>query len=154
MTTLTQICDFLGSHRLAMVGVSHNSKDFTRTLFRAFLDRGYDAVPVHPGITEIDGHSCFAHVREISPPVDAALLLTSPAVTDFVVRDCAEAGVMRVWMYRATGAGAVSSTAVEFCEANGISVVAGECPFMFFPDAGLIHGLHRCVRKITGRYPR
>jgi hypothetical protein len=81
------------------------------------------------------------------------LLMTSPSVTDTVVRECAVAGVKRVWMYRATGTGAVSGEAVKFCEAEGIEVIPGECPFMFLPEGSWIHRLHGFVRKITGGYP-
>jgi acyl-CoA synthetase (NDP forming) len=97
---------------------------------------------------------CVPRLRDVQPPVDAALVLTSPAVTDQVVRDCAEAGVSSVWLYRAVGAGAVSAEAVRFCESNGIRVIAGECPFMFLPGTGLIHRVHGFFRKLAGRYPR
>lgn len=151
--SLSDVSDFIGQSRLALVGVSRNPRDFSRVLFRELVQRGYDVVPVHPGVPEIEGRQCFARVRDITPPVSAALLLTAPNVTDDVVHDCAEAGVTRVWMFRATGAGAVSSSAVSFCQANHIRVVAGECPFMFLPDAGLIHRLHGGLRRLTGRYP-
>lgn len=154
MATLSQVSDFMKRKRLAVVGVSRNPNDFTRTLFREYVRRGYDPVPVHPGVAEIEGRPCYARVRDIAPPVEAALLLTSPTVTDDVVRDCAEAGVASVWMYRASGPGAISGQAVSFCESKGMNVVAGECPFMFFPGAGLFHRLHGGLRKITGRYPR
>jgi len=75
-------------------------------------------VPVNPEAREMEGLPCFARLQEIEPPVGGALLMTPPALTDRVVRDCAEAGIKRVWMYRATGQGAVSADAVKFCEAN------------------------------------
>jgi predicted CoA-binding protein len=148
------IQDFLGQRRLAVAGVSQNPKDFSRTLFHEFLQRGYDAVPVNPGAQEIEGRRSFARMQEVSPPVEAALLMTRPEVTDQVVRDCAAAGVKQIWMYRATGTGAVSKDAVAFCEANGISVIPGECPFMFFPGGSWFHHFHGMVRKIAGSYPR
>jgi predicted CoA-binding protein len=154
MAALAEISEFLSSGRVAVVGVSRDEKDFSRVLFREFVKHGYDAVPVHPGVAEMEGRPCFARVAEITPPVDAALVMTAPQVTNDVVKDCRAAGVNRVWMYRAAGAGAVSPEAVAYCQANGIRVVAGECPFMFFPDAGVVHRLHGFVRRITGRYPR
>jgi hypothetical protein len=154
MVEMARIREFLGQKRLAIVGVSHQPKDFSRTLFREFRDRGYDAVPVNPAAREIDGQACFARVQEIQPPVTAVLLMTSPAVTETVVKDCAEAGIPRVWMYRAGGAGAVSAQAVGFCESNGISVIPGECPFMFLPEGAWFHRFHGWVWKITGKYPK
>ena len=153
MTTRQAIDDFLAHKRLAVVGVSRNPKDFTRTLFGEFRRRGYDVVPVTPQAAELDGLPCFARIQDIAPPVEGALLLTSPAVTDQVVRDCAEASVHSVWMYRAVGEGAVSRGAIDFCQANGIQVVPGECPFMFFPNNGF-HAIHGFLHRIFGIYPR
>jgi len=154
MSTLQRIDDFLGSKRLAMIGVSREPKDFTRGLLREFQRRGYDVVPVNPNAGEIEGVRSFRRVQDIRPAVDGALLMTTPAATDGVVRDCLEAGVKRVWMYRGAGPGAVSRKAVEFCEANGISVVPGYCPYMFWNDSGFVHRLHGFVLKLIDRYPR
>ena len=153
MTTLSSIQDFLGRKRFAVVGVSRNPKDFTRGLFRELRNRGYDAVPVNPGLSEVEGTGCFKSVLEVSPPVEGALLLTSSSVTGQVVKECAQAGVRQVWMYRAAGAGAVNAEAVRFCESNGIGVVEGECPYMFLPDTGFPHRVHGFCRKLFGSYP-
>jgi predicted CoA-binding protein len=144
---------FLAIDRFAMVGVSHSPSEFSRALWREFRARNYDVVPVNPSAGEIDGRRCYARVQDIQPPVKAVLLMTAPAVTDVVVRDCAEAGVELVWMHRASGAGAVSPEAVLFCDAHGIAVIPGECPMMFLENTGWIHRAHGWVRRITGRYP-
>lgn len=67
------------------------------------------------------------------------------------MRECAEAGVRRVWLHRGAGRGAVSDEAVAFCRAQGIAVVAGECPYMFLPKAGLLHRLHGLLRRLGKR---
>ena len=154
MSSMALVQDFLGQKRLAVVGVSRTPDNFSRKLFSELRDRGYDVVPVNPEADEIDGQPCFAHLRDVQPPVDGALLMTSPAASETVVEECASAGIRRVWMYRAAGAGAVSSEALRFCEAHGISVIPGECPLMFLPQGSWFHRLHGMVRKIGGRYPR
>jgi uncharacterized protein len=150
---LDTIEDFLAQRRIAMVGISREGQHFSVMLFKELRRRGYDVVPVNPKMTELWGPRCFARVQEIQPPVDGALLMTSPSVTETVVRDCAEAGIRRVWMYRAVGQGAVSDKAVDFCRERGIAVVPGECPFMFLPKSGF-HRIHGFIRKITRRFPR
>ena len=55
MTERQLIDDFLAQKRIAVVGVSRNPRDFTRTMFNEFIRRGYDAVPVNPNAAEIDG---------------------------------------------------------------------------------------------------
>jgi predicted CoA-binding protein len=153
MSSKQAIDSFLSCRRLAVVGVSRDPKDFSRAVFRAFVERGYDAVPVNPAGGEAEGRVSVVRVGDVQPPPEAVLLLTPPAATAHVVRECAEAGVRRVWMHRGGGQGAVDPGAVAFCRERGIEVVDGECPFMFLTDPGWIHGLHRFFRRLGGRLP-
>ena len=154
MQTLDAISDFLSQKRLAVVGVSRAEKDFTRAMFRELLKRGYDAVPVNPAATEIEGRRCYARLQDIAPAVAGALIMTPPKQSESVVMDCAAAGVGRIWLYRAVGEGAVSKAAVGFCKANGISVVPGYCPYMFWKDSAFIHRVHGFLLQFSGGWPR
>jgi predicted CoA-binding protein len=136
-----------------MVGVSRDPKDFSRSLFREMCNRGYDMVPVNRVATEIDGRECFQCLQAIRPAVEGALVMTPAYETIRVVQDCADTGINTVWIYRAGGAGAVSNEAVAFCKRNGIRVVDGHCPLMFFPRAGFVHRVHGVLLKIRHRYP-
>ncbi len=153
-SSLEVIQDFLAQNRIAMAGVSRDQKSFSAQLFDDLCRRGFDVVPVNPNATEINGRRCFARVQDIQPPVDAALLMTSPRATAEVVNDCIEAGIRRIWMYRATGKGAVSEAALACCCEHGVHVVPGECPYMFLPKTAWYHGVHKFIRKITGGYPQ
>ncbi|HTP69653.1 MAG TPA: CoA-binding protein [Dongiaceae bacterium] len=152
--TLECIEDFLAQRRIAMVGISRDARSFSMSLYKELCGRGYDVVPVNPQTKEVMGRKCYARVQDIEPPVDGALLMTSPGATEAVVRDCAEAGIRRVWMYRAGGVGAVSEAGIAVCQEKGIRVVPGECPLMFLPQSGGVHRVHGWFRKLTGRYPR
>ncbi len=152
--SLETVEDFLSQKRIAMVGISREPREIGTLLFKEFCRQGYEVLPVNPKVGEIMGRRCFARVQDIQPAPEAALLLTSPAVTNSVVRDCAEAGIKRIWMYRGGGQGSVSAEAVEFCRARGIELVPGQCPFMFMPPVRHVHWLHRFFSKISGHYPR
>ena len=149
MTNQTMIDEFLYQRRIAIVGVSRNPSDYSRAVFRKFLQLGYATVPVNPNTAEVDGIKCWASVREIQPAPDAVLLLTSPAATRGEIEDCSLAGVKRVWSRRA-----LDKPALQLCEENGIQAIDGYCPFLFFPDSGGIHKLHGFVLKILGTYPK
>ena len=151
---LAQIQDFLAQPRIAVAGVSHRPNDFSRTLFREFRNRGYDMVAVNPGAAEIDGAPCYPRIQDVRPGVENVVVMTSAAAAGAVVRDCAAAGVKRVWLYRAGGAGAVSEEAVALCREQGIAVIRGECPLMFLRNTGGIHRFHGWLRKIFGKYPQ
>ena len=155
MSSMAAIRDFLAQKRIAMVGVSHDPKDFSRMLLRTLRQHGYEVVAVNPTLTSADEVPCFARLSDVKLPLDGVLLMTSPAVTDEVVQECARLHIQRVWMYRAGGrGGAVSTQAVEFCKAHGISVIPGECPYMFLPGEFWGHRVHGFVQKVIGQYPR
>jgi uncharacterized protein len=146
------ISDFLAQKRIAVVGASRNPKDFNASMFRTLRERGYDAVPVNPNATEIDGLRCYARLQEIDPPVQGALVMAKPEVAEKVVQDCREAGIARVWLYGISGK-TNSPRAVEFCRANGIAVVPGFCPNMFLEGTSWFHRFHGTLLKIAGKYP-
>ena len=148
------IHDFLAQKRIAMIGISRDPKSFSAQLFQEFVRRGYEMVPVNPQGGEVGGKPCFVRVQDIQPPLEAAIVMTTPQVTEHVVRDCAEAGVWRVWMFRGAGKGSVSRTAVEFCREHGMQVIPGECPLMFLPQTEFVHQAHGFFRKIAGNYPQ
>ncbi len=105
--SLNTIEEFLAQKRIAMAGISRDPANFSVKLFEELCRRGYDVVPVNPNVAEVQGIRCFARVQDIQPPVEAALLMTSPEATETVVNDCAAAGIRKIWMYRAVGKGAV-----------------------------------------------
>jgi predicted CoA-binding protein len=153
MTTTRDVEDFLALKRIAMVGVSRDAKDFSRQLFREMCNRGYDMVPVNWVTTEIESRECFQCLQAVRPAVQGALIMTPFYETLRVVQDCAESGIGSVWIYRAGGTGAVSPEAVAFCKENGIRVVEGHCPFMFFRGTAFPHRAHGFLLKLMRRYP-
>jgi predicted CoA-binding protein len=152
--SLEVIEDFLLQRRIAVVGVSRQGRDISMHLVSELQRRGYEIFLVNPKANEIAGQRCYVRVQDIQPPPDGALVLTNPSLTGSVVRDCADAGIRRVWMFRGGGQGAVSSEAVEFCRAMDIKGIPGQCPFMFLDPVRNIHWLHRCFAKLARKYPQ
>jgi uncharacterized protein len=153
-TTLKQIDDFLALRRIAVVGVSRDPKQISNTLWQELRQRRYDAVPVNPAATDIDGKRSYASVRDIDPPVEGALIMTTAAVAEHVIEDCAEAGIRHVWLYGGLGGGASNEATVAAAERHGLDTVAGYCPYMFLPGTPVFHRLHGAGKKLTGSYPK
>jgi len=148
------IDEFLKQKRFALVGVSRFSDDLSRTIFKEFTRRGYDVVPVNPHALEIEGKRCVAQVQDITPPVTAALLMTSKEMADRVLLDCFKAGITLVWVFGIAGPQDISPHAQTICEKHGIALIPGYCPYMFIPDAGFFHRAHGWASKLTGAYPK
>jgi hypothetical protein len=151
--SLEDINEFLATKRLAIVGASRDSNHFSRALFRELLAQGYDVVPVNPQATEIEGRRCFARLADITPPMEAALLMTPAATIDHALRECAGAAVKRVWIIDAGRGDEVHERAMEFCRKHGLVVIKGYCPFMFLPKPAWFHRAHRFFMRIAGSYP-
>lgn len=143
--------EFLEARRIALVGLSRDEKDLSRLVFRELVRRGHDVVPVNPAMREAEGRPCFARVQDVDPPADAAILMTPPARTEEVVRDCLAAGVRRVWLHRGAGPGSATPGALTLCKESGILAVHGLCPFMAIPGAAWPHRLHGALRQAFGR---
>jgi predicted CoA-binding protein len=155
MTTLREAAEeFLSQHRIAVAGVSRDSKQPANLIYRRLRDAGHQVFPVNPNAEEVEGERCFSSVAAIPDGVDGVVIVTPPQAALGVAGDCATAAVPRVWLHRGIGPGSSSAEAVEFCHERGISVIPGGCPCMFgaTSDPG-----HRCMRgmlRLTGKLPR
>jgi predicted CoA-binding protein len=145
--TRADIDAFYRQKRFAVVGVSRNEKEYSRLVFQELKKQGYDAVPVNPNAAEIEGARCYGSVAEVAPAVEGAMVLLPAQAGLDAVRDCAQAGIKRVWLrYRVPGA-------EELCRQQGITLVAGYCPFMFVPGSNFFHQCHAFGLRLVGAYP-
>ncbi len=141
---------FLTQSTLAIVGVSRNDKKFGNVIYKELSAKGYKILPVNPNAKRIGEIRCYPSLKALPEPVDGLIIVVPPAQTEQVVQDAAAVGIKRVWMQQ----GSQSKKSMEFCEKNGISVVAGECILMFAEPAAFFHRLHRSIWKLIGKLPK
>lgn len=146
--------DFLAQKRIAVVGVSRSPDQPANFVFRKLRAAGYDAIPVNPNATEIEGQVCHPDLASIPGGVDGVVVFTHPSATAGVVRACVDLGIRRVWLHRSFGEGSVSESAVEIGRENGLTVVAGGCPAMYCKPVDVGHACIRWALKLTGRLPK
>ena len=153
----TRADEFLAQKRLAVAGVSRdNSHHPTGNLiYRRLKKTGHEVFPVNPHMQTFEGDRCYPDLQSIPGGVDGVVIVTRPAATERIVRDCTEARVRRVWMHQSLGksASSVSPEAVEYCRQHDISVIAGGCPMMYGEGVDFGHTCMRWMLKLTGRLP-
>jgi len=149
----TIIDEFLAVSRFAMVGVSHDGKHFSRSLFKEFLKNGYEVVPVNPHAEQIAGFPAVPKVADIVPGVEQALIITPESQTMSAVMEAHLSGVNRIWLYGISGEKDIQSEVIEYCRQSDMEIVPGYCPFMFLPRAAFPHKIHGAVWKLIGLYP-
>lgn len=141
--------EFLAQKRIAVAGVSRNPNETANAIYRTLRDKGYEVFAVNPNADSVEDTPCFANMQAIPGGVDGAILVTKPEHSTQVVQDCVAAGVPRVWMHNNTFMpSSVSDEGTAICRENGIKVLAGGCPMMFFDP------LHRCMKWVLGKMGR
>ena len=152
-TLETKVNDFLSQNRIAVAGVSRNPSGGAAAngIYRRFRELGYQVYAVNPNADVVEGDHCYHSVKDIPEQVDGVIIATPASATDQVVRDCADAGISRIWMHNGIHSlgTSVSESAVDFCKQHNIMVIAGACPLMFGKPSD---GFHRFVRKGMGLF--
>ena len=146
--------DFLAQKRIAVAGVSRDANQAANAVYKKRRGAGYQVYALNPNAEEVEGDPCYPDLKALPEKVDGIVISTTPEAADQIVRQCAEAGVTRVWLHRSFGTGSVSPTAVKFCEEKGISVIAGACPMMYCKPVDFGHTCMRWALRFTGGLPK
>lgn len=142
---------FLDAGRLAVVGASDERDSFGRTIYEALREQGIEVVAVHPRGGTVAGDACHPSLLDVPGQLDGAIVMVAAPASVEVVRQVAERGIARVWLFRGVGGtGASSPEAVALAEELGLEVVPGACPLMFLEPVGFVHRFHRAVRRARG----
>ncbi len=151
-----KVNDFLSQKRIAVAGVSRRNKAAAaNAIYRRLRDVGYKVFAVNPNAETVEGDVCYPNLKAIPEKVDGVIIATRADATDQLVKDCAAAGISRVWMHNGIHSlgSSVSETAVEYCEQHNISVIAGACPLMFGKTSDGGHRLIKGVFQVLGQLP-
>ena len=119
----SSIEEFLKQKHFAIVGSFRNKSKYAYRIFKTLKEKGYGVYPVNPHRKEVEGLTCYRSIKDIPLSVDVACIVTPPAITEKVVKECREKGITRVWLQP----GAESDEAIRFCQENGIKVVYNVC---------------------------
>jgi predicted CoA-binding protein len=139
--------EFLTCRRIAVAGVSRDSRQPANAIFRRFRSSGHEAIPVNPRAAEVEGIACYPDLVSIPGTVDGLMIAAPPEAATALIRQCIQRGVRHVWFHRSIGAGSVSADAIREAEAAGIRCVVGGCPLMY---CGSVDPFHRCMRVWLG----
>jgi len=115
--------DFLSQRSFAVVGSFRNESKYAYRIFKTLKEKGYQVYPVNPGMNEVDGVRCYSNIKDIPTSVDVVNIVTPPAITANIVKQCKELNIHRAWIQP----GAESKEVIDFCKNSDIKVVYDLC---------------------------
>jgi predicted CoA-binding protein len=150
-----KVNDFLALKRIAVAGVSRTKQDAANLIYRKLKAAGYQVFPINPNAGDFEGAPCYPDLKSVPGGVEGVVIVTRPKLTEEIVRQCAEAGVSRVWMHQSMikSGTSVSDEAIRFCRDNSITFIAGACPMMFCQPVDFGHKCMRWMLRVTGSLP-
>ena len=121
---IDDVAKILGyARRIAVVGLSNDSRRASYGVAAALLDSGYDIVPVNPTIDEVLGLRSYATLKDVPGEVDLVDVFRRPEHLAAVAREAAEIGARALWLQL----GLRSAEARDIARAAGMDYVEDHC---------------------------
>ncbi|OFX88051.1 MAG: hypothetical protein A2W99_11135 [Bacteroidetes bacterium GWF2_33_16] len=150
MTKKESISNFLAPKKLAIAGVSRNTKKFGYAVFNELRQKGFDICPINPKADEIDGVKCYKSVSEIPAGYDKLFIVTPKNDTDIMLKQAVDKGIKHVWVQQMSN----TTETAKIAESGGIELIEKECIFMFAEPVTSIHKFHHFLWKVFGQLPK
>ncbi len=165
MSTIEALAEeFLKQKSFAVSGVTRTKEDAANLIYRNLKTRGAKVFAVNPNATTFDGDPCYPNLSALPEKPDAVVIVNRAGVAMQVLQECAALGIQWAWTHCSLGSnpwffvkgaapqlGLASQEMVNFAKENGITLIPGACPNMFFDNPA--DGAHRAMRsllRVTG----
>lgn len=149
-----KVDSFLDFEKLAICGVSLDSKNSVANIVcNKLMSAGYTVYGVNPKVGQAEDDTRYPDLKSLPEPVGGVFAATKPEDTLKIAEECRQQGIEYLWLHRSFGTGSVSDETVDFCNKQGINVIAGGCPMMFCEPVDIAH---KCIRgwlSLTNKLP-
>lgn len=108
----------------AVVGASPDAGRPSNGVMRTLMARGYEVVPVRPGVEQVLGQTAFPTLEAVPTPVDVVDIFRRSDRAGVHVDEAVAIGAKAVWMQL----GVIDHDAAERARQAGLLVVMDRCP--------------------------
>ena len=141
-----EIESFLSTKKIAIAGVSRNSKKFGHAVYKDLSQKGFDVYPINPDTDSLGGTPCFQSVSALPSDVKNILIVTPKDQTAGLVKEAVSAGMSGIWIQQMSE----TPEAITFAEENRVNLISKECILMWAEPVKSIHRFHRGVKRLFG----
>lgn len=141
------IDNFVGSKRIAIVGMSRSGKKFGNMAAKELKAKGYEIYPVHPEAVEIDGFTCSPNLQSLTGKIDGVWISIPPKNVSLLLEEAAQIGLKNIWLQQ----GAWSAEVQQTIDQLQLPVVTQKCIMMYAPPVKSVHKFHRTIKGIFGK---
>ena len=146
-TSRKAIESFLSTKKIAVAGVSRNSKKFGYTVFKELTQKGFDVYAINPNTDSLGGTPCFQSVSALPSDIKNQLIVTPKDQTAGVIREAVSSGISGIWIQQMSD----TPEAIKVAEDSKVNLITRECILMWAEPVKSIHKFHRTVKRLFGR---
>ncbi|MDD3296472.1 MAG: CoA-binding protein [Candidatus Omnitrophica bacterium] len=117
------IKSFFEQKTFVIAGSFRDETKYAYKILKILIKKGRQVYPVNPGISEVEGLRCYKNISDIPFEIDGVSLVTPPAISEQLLKQCLEKHVKIVWFQP----GAESEAAIKSCRDNSIKAIHGLC---------------------------
>jgi predicted CoA-binding protein len=147
--TQASINTFLSSKKVAIAGVSRDSKKFGHVVFKTLREKGFEVYPINPETDQIAGIPCFRSVSALPLSVHSLVIITPKKQTREVVAEAIKKGIDNIWIQQMSD----TKEAIDLAKPHPINLITKECILMHVDPVTGIHRFHRAIRRMFGKQP-
>lgn len=145
---LEKINQFFSSAKIAVIGVSSDSKKTGNAIFRELKSQSYPVIPVSDKTIEVEEIACINSIAELPSNVDALIFATKPDVTAKLVEEALEKGIQNMFFQL----GSAHKETFHYVQEKQVNAIFNRCVFMFANPKG-VHKFHKTMAKLFRTYP-
>ncbi len=113
----------LNMHTIAVVGISKKSDRASNYVARYLQEKGYNIIPVRPGVKEIMGKRCYRDLEDIEEKVEVVNVFRRSEFCAKIAEKAVKIGAKALWMQE----GIVSKEAQAIAQNAGLIVIMDYC---------------------------
>jgi hypothetical protein len=126
--------------------ITDHTKPAMKWTISELKDRGRKVYVID--LSENPEPGALRNVAELPPGVNRAVLGVTKTEPGDLIPALKKKGVRKIWLHWRTE----TEKALTICKAENIECMTEHCPMMYLGSGFSIHGMHRGIAKLTGKY--